>query len=156
MGNNSSSGKIQSNIDMKKPGMNIAREIANIVYNGLPGKYKNQQYKTKIYQIIRDKLGPNEEFKIHKESMNLLDLKPGDAQINWNAIKLQNPHIFIDDVTRQLYEENPELNDDTAYTSNNGLELKRKGGRKNRKHNKNRHTKKHKNKNKNKKSIKNK
>ena len=137
MGNSSSSSKIQSNIDMKKPGMNIAREIANIIYNGLPGKYKNQQYKNKIYQIIRDKLGPTEEFKIHKESMNLLDLKPGDAQVNWNAIKSQNSHIFIDDVTRQLYEENPELNDDNAYTSNNGLELKRKGGRKTRKHNKN-------------------
>lgn len=153
MGNNtSSSGKNKSIIYMKKPGMTIAREIANIIYNGLPGKHKNQQYKNKIYQIIREKLGPTEEFKNHKESMNLLDLKPGDAQVNWNAIKEQNPHIFIDEVTRQLYEENPELNDDNAYTSNNGLELKRKGGRKTRKHNKNRHTKKHKNKNK--KSIK--
>ena len=138
MGNNtsSSSGKNKSIIYMKKPGMTIAREIANIIYNGLPGKHKNQQYKNKIYQIIREKLGPTEEFKNHKESMNLLDLKPGDAQVNWNAIKEQNPHIFIDEVTRQLYEENPELNDDNAYTSNNGLELKRKGGRKTRKHNK--------------------
>ena len=41
MGNNSSSGKNQSNPDMKKPGMHIAREIAIIIYNGLPGKYKN-------------------------------------------------------------------------------------------------------------------
>jgi len=143
MGNNtSSSGKNQSNIDMKKPGMTIAREIANIIYNGQPGKYKNQQYKNKIYQIIRDKLEPTEEFKNHKESMNMSDLKPGDAQVNWDSIKRQNPHIFIDDVTRQLYEQNPEIFDNSDYTTNNGLELKRKGGRKTRKHNKNRHTKK--------------
>jgi len=155
MGNKSSSGNNQSNIDMNKPGITIARESANIVYNGLPGKYKTQQYKTKIYQFIRDKLGPTEEFKIHKESMNILDLKPGDSQVNWEAIKSQNLHIFIDDVTRQLYEQNPELSDNVGYTSNNGLELKRKGGRKTRKHNKNRYNKKNRhNKNHKNKSIK--
>jgi hypothetical protein len=70
--------------------------------------------------------------------MNLLDLKPGDAQVNWDAIKSKKPNEFIDEVNRQLYEENPDLNNDNAYTSNNGLELKdKKGGRKTRKHNKN-------------------
>lgn len=146
MGNTSSNDKNQLNIDMKKPGMAIARELANIVYNNLPGKYKNKQYKNKIYEIIRDKLEPTEEFKNYKESMNMSDLKPGDAQVNWDSIKRQNPHIFIDDVTRQLYEQNPELYDNADYSFNNGLELKRKGGRKTRKHNKNRHTKKNKNK----------
>ena len=163
MGNASSNDKKQLNIDMKKPGMTIARELANTVYNNLPVKYKNQQYKNKIYEIIRDKLEPTEDFKNHKESMNISDLKPGDAQVNWDSIKRQNLHIFIDDVTRQLYEQNPELFDNSDYTTNNGLELKRKGGRKTRKHNKNRHTKTNNNKNKknnkkhkkNKKSIKN-
>lgn len=151
MGNKSSSGIIQSDIDMTKPGMTIARESANIVYNGLPSKYKTQQYKNKIYQIIRDKLGPNEEFKRYRESMNNLDLKPGDSQVNWEAIKMQNPHIFINDVTRQLYEQNQELN----YDNNKNFEIG-KGGRKTRKHNKNRHTKNNKKNKKIQKSIKNK
>lgn len=152
MGNNSSSGKNQINIDMTKPGMNIAREIANIIYNGLPGKYKNQQYKNKIYQIIRDKLGPTEEFKIHKESMNLLDLKPGDAQVNWDAIKSKNPHKFIDDVTRELYDQNKELIDHHDNNIKN-FEIG-KGGRKTRKYNKSKRILKKYKKDKYKKSIK--
>ena len=64
---------------------------------------------------------------------------------SFSVYKSQNLHIFIDDVTRQLYEQNPELSNNVGYTSNNGLELKRKGGRKTRKHNKNRYNKKNRN-----------
>ena len=87
--------------------------------------------------------------------MNLLDLKPRDAQVNWDAIKSKKPDEFIDEVNIQLYEENPELNNDNAYTSNNGLELKdKKGGRKTRKHNKSKRILKKYKKDKYKKSIK--
>jgi hypothetical protein len=145
MGNkSSSSGKNQSIIDMTKPGMAIAREIANIVYNGLPGKYKNQLYKDKIYQIIRKKLGPTEEF------VQILDSEPGAAQVNWNAIKKKTPHIFIDEVTSQLYEENPELND---VNNSKNFEIA-KGGRKTRKYSKSKRILKKYKKDKYKKSIK--
>uniref|UniRef100_A0A6C0IGG1 Uncharacterized protein n=1 Tax=viral metagenome TaxID=1070528 RepID=A0A6C0IGG1_9ZZZZ len=109
MGNNINSGKNKKIIDMTKPGMTIAREMANLVYNELPNKYKNQKYKNKIYEIIREKLGPNENFKIFKESLNDLDLKPGDGQVNWDKIKEKNPYIFLYEVKQQLYEDNTEL-----------------------------------------------
>ena len=129
MGNNSSSnGKISSNIDMTKPGMNIARQIANIVYNGLPNEYKNQIYKDKIYAIIREKLGPNDSF------VQILDSKPGDSQVNWDAIKKKNPHTFINEVTRELYDQNKELIYHHDNSSKN-FEIG-KGGRKRRKYNK--------------------
>ena len=129
MGNNSSSnGKISSNIDMTKPGMNIARQIANIVYNGLPNEYKNQKYKDKIYAIIREKLGPNDSF------VQILDSKPGDSQVNWDAIKKKNPHTFINEVTRELYDQNKEL---IYHHDNNSKNFEiGKGGRKRRKYNK--------------------
>jgi hypothetical protein len=94
---------------MTKPGINIGRQIANLVYNDLPNKYKNRQYKKKIYEIIREKLGPNEQFKLFKESVNVLDLKPGDGQVKWEKIKEKNPYMFLYEVKQQLYEDNAEL-----------------------------------------------
>lgn len=130
MGNNSSSnGKISSNIDMTKPGMNIARQIANIVYNGLPNEYKNQIYKDKIYAIIREKLGPNDSF------VQILDSKPGDSQVNWDAIKKKNPHTFINEVTRELYDQNKELIYHHDNNNSKNFEIG-KGGRKTRKYSK--------------------
>jgi hypothetical protein len=151
MGNSSSN---QINIDISKSGMSIARQIANIIYNDLPLKYKNQKYKDKIYAIIREKIGPNESFKRYQESVNDFQLKPGDAQVEWEAIKLKNPHTFLMEVNEQLYQENRELYDYSISNPSNGLELKRKGGRKT-KSIKNKRTKKYKNK-KIHKSIKNK
>jgi hypothetical protein len=146
MGNNSSSGKNQINIDMTKPGMTIAKQIANIVYNGLPNQYKNQIYKDKIYAIIREKIGPNDSF------VQILDSKPGDAQVNWDAIKSKTPHKFIDDVTKELYDQNKELIYNPDNNSTN-FEIG-KGGRKTRKHNKSKRILKKYKKDKYKKSIK--
>ena len=166
MGNNSSSGKNQINIDdltdMRESGISIANKIAIIVYNGLPNQYKNQIYKKKIDDIVRHKLGPHNSF------VQISDLKPGNAQFNWDAIKSKNLYAFKNDVTEKLYQDNPELDDDNAYTSNigrdsniglelipNKLELKdKKGGRKTRKYNKSKRILKKYKKDKYKKSIK--